>query len=43
MWLGMHKYIFMSQSIYMGVVRHTWAYQKQLPILHLQCVKAELS
>ena len=28
MWLGVHKYIDLIQSIYMGVVKHTQAFQK---------------
>lgn len=28
MWLGIHKYIYVSYSIHMDVVKHTWACQK---------------
>ena len=28
MWLGTHKYIYLIQSIHMGVVRHTMVFQK---------------
>ena len=43
MYIGIHKYIFMIQSINTGVVRHTWVYKKSLGILNLQLVKTELS
>ena len=41
--LGIHKYIYIIQSIHMCVVRYTWACQKLFPILNLQYVKTELS
>ena len=28
MWLGIHKYIYLIQSIYMSVVKHIWVFQK---------------
>ena len=28
MWLGIHKYIYLIQSINVGVVRHTMAFRK---------------
>ena len=43
MWLGMHKYIYMIQSIHVGVFRHTWVCQKLFRILKMQYVKTELS
>ena len=42
-WLGIHKYIDLIQSIHMVVVRHTWACQKYFPILNPQNVETELS
>ena len=40
--LGIHKYIYMIQSIAMDVVRHTWASQKFFPILNIHYIKTEL-
>ena len=28
LWLGKYKHISLIQSIHMGVVKHTWAFQK---------------
>ena len=38
MWLGIHKYICLIQSIHMGVVRHTCVFKK----VTLQYAKTEL-
>ena len=43
MWLGVHKYIYLIQSIYMVVVKHTWAFQKYFSILNRKYAKTELS
>ena len=43
MWLGVHKYIYLIQSIYMGVVKHNWAFQKYFSILNLKYAKVGLS
>ena len=39
--LGIHKYIYLIQSIHTCVVRHACAFQKMFLILNLQYVKAE--
>ena len=43
MWLGIHKYIYLVQFIDMGMVRHTWIFQKSLSVLNLPYAKTELS
>ena len=35
--------LYLIQFIHMGVVRHTWAFQKQFSMLNLQYVITELS
>ena len=41
MWLGIHKVIYLIQSIYMGIVRHAW--QKKFPVINRHYIKTELS
>ena len=43
MWLGIHKYMYLIQSIHMGVVRHILTCQKQSSMLNWQYVKTALS
>ena len=42
MLLGIYKYIYLIQSIHMGVVRPTWAFQKYFSISNLQYIKNQL-
>ena len=42
-WLGIHKYIYMTQSIHMSVIKYIWVCRKQFPLLNLQYAKTELS
>ena len=43
MWVAIHGYIYLIQSIYMVLDRHNWACQKQFPWSKPQYVKSNVS